>query len=61
MKELGRTLKNFTLEEVKSMENGIAGWVHEDLVKIDGIDYIQNQTLNYPFDYEALSNYTIYE
>ncbi len=51
-----RLYPNFTLEEVQAMENGIAGWVHKDLVKLDWIDYTQNQTLNYPFDYEALSN-----
>ncbi len=51
-----RLYPNFTLEELLSMENGIVGWIHEDFVKLDWINYETNKTLDYPFDYEALSN-----
>ncbi len=51
-----RLYPNFTLEEVNEMQNSIAGWIHEDFVELDWVDYSEDQTLDYPFDYEALSN-----
>ncbi len=49
-----RLYPNFTLEEVKTMERGITGWIHEDLIKLDWVDYSDKKILNYPFDYKKL-------
>jgi hypothetical protein len=51
-----RLYPNFTIENLTTLQNWIAGRINWDFIKEDSKDYSTNQNLNYPFDYQALSS-----
>ncbi len=54
-KNYARLYPNVSATDLQSLQKWVAGWVHSELVKEDGVDYSVSQTLDYPFDYEGLS------